>query len=517
MRSTLDSTLDSTSEIKSFTLRQLHEKYEDHYRDLDPGFDLIEHDLIVHGWIRSCRFAQGGKLFFAQIHDSYSKDLQIIADQKDFDQDQFEAFSKLSTGCAITFKGRLVRSPARGQILELKASDFTLYSRPHDPAQYPLGKTGKGERHTLQYLRTFPHLRTRKKVGQCVARLYACLKRACREFMHQEDILEVEPPTITGSDCEGAGEMFKLTTRELPTAEKTDIYLKQGDPDFFSEPAYLTVSRQVDMEPCAIGLGRVYCFGQTFRAEHSGTSRHLCEFGMIEPEICFIDLPDLIDLAERMVKFCISFALEKCSSDIEFLSKICQFDPDQKTQPRFYGSILDQLRSFVDQPFIKISYTDAIELLQKADVKFQESVEWGMDLGSEHEKWITDVHFKCPVVVHHYPQAIKSFYMRKSRSHEKECDEGRETVEAFDLLVPSVGELIGGSMREEDLDLLTKRMEVLQMPIEDYKAYLDVRKFGSVPHGGFGMGFERLVKFVSGLLQIKDCTLFPRFYGCSLR
>lgn len=478
--------------------------------------------VIIRGWIRTLRLQKGGKLYFVTVYDGYHEDVQILVDDS---VEGFQRMKDLSTDCACEFEGALVKSPAKGQTFELQCSRFKIYGTPHDPKDYPLGKTGKGkrgkqQRHTLEYMRKFFHLRTRKKTGAAVARVYALLKRACREFMFAQDIMEVEPPTITGSDCEGAGDTFRVTTMQLPshsTPAKTLPKQTLEEDDFFKQPAYLTVSRQVDMEPCAIGLGRVYCFGQCFRAEHSGTSRHLCEFGMIEPEVCFISFKELVDLAEDHVKFCISFALEHCAQDIQLLSKVCKFDGAQKTQPRFYTDILTQLRDFVEKPFIRMTYTEAITLLEKAvadGLQFEEPIKWGIDLASEHEKWLTDICFERPVILTHYPQEIKSFYMKKC--DDPTADQSQTVVECFDLLVPGVGELIGGSMRENDYDALVGRMTKLGLPLSDYQAYLDVRRFGSVPHGGYGMGFERLVKFVTGLLQIKDCTLFPRYYGGTL-
>lgn len=517
--------------MKRFYLKQLF-SFETRFQELkkfetpksfkdDKLGDIDLTRVQVAGWIDTIRYQKGGDMAFVTLTDGFDKMLQITAEREKIGKEQFEMLKTLSRGCSAQFVGVLVKSPAKGQVFELVCKSLKLFGKPHLPEEYPLMKTGKKQRLTLDYLRQYPHLRVRARTGAAVFRVRDTLKMATHSYFHDEDFIEVAPPTITASDCEGAGEMFKVTTLPLPESGKGQVVTVKEtvqEDDFFRQAAYLTVSRQIDLEPFALAMRAVYCFGPTFRAEESKTARHLAEFEMVEPEVCFVTLDQLMDYAEGYTKRCIQDSLDMRKSDIELLCQVAKWqhsgtESTEKVQVPTKEEFITMLKQYILKPFVRVTYTDAIEILLECGEKFQEKVFWGIDLGSEHEKYLTDVHFKKPVFLTHYPEDIKSFYMKISEGDQPRVPKGKKTVDCFDLLVPGIGELIGGSMREEDYDTLVTKMKRLGMELEPYKAYLDIRKFGSVPHGGFGLGFERLVRFVTGLQQIRDCIPHPRYVG----
>ena len=467
---------------------------------------LIGETTTVSGWAKTCRTQQRGALLFIELQDgTTTQHVQVLIFQEDFDKrkELFERLTKISTGWALRVTGKFVESPAKGQLVELRATQVDVLGE--CPTDYLLQKhSAKTKGVTLETLRQQPHLRCRTSLFQSVSRIRHKLMMTTHDFYSSQHFVWATTPVITHSDCEGAGEAFLV---------KTD-YPKSELPDggFFGKEAFLTVSGQLEGEMMATALSRIYTFGPTFRAEKSKTSRHLSEFWMIEPEICFVDLKSLISLACAYVTRCIIDVIRECTEDIKItLQESIQTD-SKKEMFELRKQRLDALQSYTEKPFAVISYTEAIDTLeafQKSKVvTFEERVEWGIDMSSEHEKYLTDVVYKCPVVVHSYPAAIKSFYMK--RYSPGEGDE--RCVQAFDMLVPGIGELIGGSIREHSLEKLTKVMTNKGMDMDSYKQYLDLRTFGTVPHGGFGLGFERLVQFVSGMRHIQDCIPFPRAY-----
>lgn len=429
----------------------------------------------LHGWVRTVRDQKS--FAFIEINDgSCLANFQVIADANI--EGYKEALNKLSTGASVTVKGELVESPGKNQSVELRASQIAVLGE-SDPEKYLLQK----KRHSFEFLRTIAHLRSRTNTGGAVMRVRNALSFASHLFFQQKGFLYIQTPIITASDCEGSGEMFRVTTLEKPDPEK----------DFFGKTTYLTVSGQLEAEAMALALGDVYTFGPTFRAENSHTSRHLAEFWMIEPEMAFADLEDNMVQAEEYLKFLVTYALKNCAEDLKFFDQFIE------------KGLLQRLQNVVDSPFAKITYTEAVEILKTAGKKFEFPVEWGVDLQSEHERYLAEEHFKKPVILYNYPTQIKAFYMRAN-------DDGK-TVAAMDILAPKIGEIIGGSQREERLDLLEKKMELHSLSKEEYWWYLELRKYGSVPHSGFGLGFERLVQFVTGMENIRDVIPFPRFPG----
>jgi len=444
----------------------------------------IGKNLTVKGWIKSAR--DQGKFAFIAINDgSQLTNLQIIADN-DIPNYQ-EIIPQLHTGTSVVIHGTVVESPGKGQSFELKATNIELIGF-CDPATYPLQK----KRHSFEFLRTIAHLRPRTNTIGAVTRVRNALAYATHKFFQEQGFYYIQTPIITGSDCEGAGQMFGVTTLDLENIPK-----KEGKTDFtqdfFAKKAFLTVSGQLEAESFCCALSDVYTFGPTFRAENSNTSRHLAEFWMIEPELAFADINDDMDCAEKYVTYILKYILNTCTQDLEFFNKFIS------------KGLLEKLQHIVDSPFERIDYTDAIEILKKSNKKFEFPVDWGKDLQSEHERYLTEVHFKKPVFVVNYPKDIKSFYMR--------INDNNKTVAAMDLLVAGVGELIGGSQREERLDILEQRISQMGLNPQDYWWYLDLRKYGSVPHAGFGLGFERLVQFATGMENIRDVIPFPRYPG----
>jgi asparaginyl-tRNA synthetase len=444
----------------------------------------IDKTLTVCGWIRTIR--EQKTFSFIEISDgSMLSNLQIIVEESI--PDYATIIKQLSTGASIAATGVLVQSPGQKQKWELKASEITLFGS--CPEEYPLQK----KRHSFEFLRTIAHLRARTNTQGAVARIRNALSLATHLFFQQRGFLYVHTPIVTASDCEGAGEQFLVTTLDVNKPPRTPDGAIDFTQDFFSKPAYLTVSGQLNAETLACALSDVYTFGPTFRAENSNTSRHLAEFWMIEPEMAFADLKDDMECAESYLKFLFNYVLNNCAEDMEFFDAFIE------------KGVIERLRHVVDSPFATLTYTEAVEILKKSGKSFQFPVEWGVDLQSEHERYLAEEYCKKPVILTDYPAKIKAFYMRDN--------EDGKTVAAMDVLVPKIGEIIGGSQREERLDRLEKKIVDFGLSPEDYWWYLHLRKYGSVPHAGFGAGFERLVQFTTGMENIRDVIPFPRFPG----
>ncbi len=445
----------------------------------DPA--LVGSEVCVKGWVRTRR---GNKYVqFVALNDgSTIKNIQIVFDMNDFSD---ETLKPVTTGASICVEGLLVESMGKGQSVEIQAKHLTVYGTA-DPDTYPLQKKG----HTLEFLREKAHLRPRTNTFGAVLRVRSALAFAIHKFFQERGFYYLNTPLITASDCEGAGAMFQVTTLPLNNLPKNEDGSVDYTKDFFGKPTALTVSGQLEGELGATALGAIYTFGPTFRAENSNTPRHLSEFWMIEPEMAFYDISDNMELAEAFVKYCISYALDNCADDIAFLAE--HFDPQ----------LTERLRSVIDCDFVRLTYTEGVEILKASGHKFEFPVDWGTDLQSEHERYLVEEHFKRPVILTDYPKDIKAFYMKQN-------DDGR-TVRAMDVLFPKIGEIIGGSEREENYDKLLARIEELNIPMKDMWWYLDTRRFGTVPHSGFGLGFERLVLFVTGMTNIRDVIPFPR-------
>ena len=440
---------------------------------------FLNGNINLSGWVRTVRANKN--LAFIALHDgSFFSTLQIVAKA---DLENFEAIDKLSLGSSISVSGKLVESQGGGQKFELQASKVEIIQQAD--ADFPLQK----KRHTPEYLRTIAHLRPRTNTYQAVFRLRSVLSGAIHAFFQQKNFVNVHTPIITGSDCEGAGEMFHVTTMDLDNIPKNEEGGVDYSEDFFKKEASLTVSGQLNGEAFAHAFRDIYTFGPTFRAENSNTTRHASEFWMIEPEIAFADLGNNMDLAEEMMKFLLQTALDKLPEEMEFFDKFVQ------------PGLIDRLKGIISAEFKRMPYTEAVQILQDSGKKFEFPVKWGVDLQSEHEQYICE-HVGGPVFLIDYPKDIKAFYMRMN-------DDGK-TVAAMDLLVPGVGEIIGGSQREERLENLDKRLDEMGLNQEDYWWYRDLRRFGGVPHAGFGLGFERLVLYTSGIANIRDVIPFPR-------
>ena len=438
--------------------------------------------VTVKGWIRSKREAK--EFAFVDINDgSCMANIQVVID-KDV-PDYATILKQINTGASIELTGELVESPAKGQRVEVKASQVKIHGEA-DPETYPLQK----KRHSFEFLRDIGHLRSRTNTLSAVFRVRNACSAAVHQFFQERGFLWVHTPIISASDCEGAGEMFNVTTLNLKnvplTPEKEIDYSK----DFFGKAAYLTVSGQLEAEVMAMAFGNVYTFGPTFRAENSNTSRHLAEFWMIEPEMAFCDLLEDMDLAETFLRYIFKYVMEHCQADMEFFNE------------RIDKTVLATAENIINNQFERLTYTNAITLLEKSGQKFEYPVSWGLDLQSEHERYLAEEVFKKPVILTDYPVDIKSFYMRLN-------DDGK-TVAAMDILAPKIGEIIGGSQREERLDLLEQRLLAQGLNPSDYWWYLDLRRYGTVPHAGFGLGFERLVQFMTGMTNIRDVIPFPR-------
>ncbi|HCS50821.1 asparagine--tRNA ligase [Rubinisphaera sp.] len=439
-------------------------------------------ELTVNGWVRTRRDSKQGFAFIELNDGSCLGNLQIVVDQET--KGFAESTKEITTGAALTITGTLKESPGKGQRVELHASELKVLGTA-DPETFPLQK----KRHSFEYLREIAHLRPRSNTFSAIARVRNAASAAIHNFFQERHFLYVHTPIITTSDCEGAGQMFRVTTLDLARLAgiQTEIDYSQ---DFFGKAASLTVSGQLEAEIYATSTGPCYTFGPTFRAENSNTTRHLAEFWMVEPEIPFFDLNDNMQLAQDFIKHVISHVLETCAEDMEFFNQ------------RIEKTVLETLQHIVDHDFERVSYTDAIEILTSSKKEWEFPVEWGHDLQSEHERFLTEEHFKKPIILFDYPRTIKPFYMR--------CNDDGKTVRAMDVLVPRIGEIIGGSQREERLDVLEARMKECDLDPEEYWWYLDLRRYGTVPHAGFGLGFERLIQLLTGMQNIRDCIPFPR-------
>lgn len=442
---------------------------------------LLGKEVCVMGWARTRR---GNKhVQFVALNDgSTVKNVQIVFDMAQFTDEQLKP---ITTGSSIKVDGILVESMGKGQSVEVQAKSLEIFGTA-DPENYPLQKKG----HTLEFLREKAHLRPRTNTFGAILRVRSALAFAIHKFFQERGFFYLNTPLITASDCEGAGAMFQVTTLDLNNLPKGDDGKVDYSADFFGKPTALTVSGQLEGELGATALGAIYTFGPTFRAENSNTPRHLSEFWMIEPEVAFFDIADNMDLAEDFIKYCIAYALEHCKDDIDFLAE--HYDPE----------LVERLKFVVDNEFVRLTYTEGVKILEESGHKFEFPVYWGADLQSEHERFLVEEHFKKPVILTDYPKEIKAFYMK--------LNEDGKTVRAMDVLFPKIGEIIGGSEREENYEKLSKRIEELDIPMKDMWWYLDTRRFGTVPHAGFGLGFERLVLFVTGMTNIRDVIPFPR-------
>ena len=437
-------------------------------------------EVLVQGWVKT--FRSSGAVSFIQLSDgSTLGDLQIVVEEA---TQNYSLAASLNTGCSISVTGELVASLGRGQKYEVKATDLELLGWA-DPEEYPLQK----KRHTLEFLREIAHLRPRTNTFGAMARVRNAMAYGIHRFYQERGFQYIQTPMITASDAEGAGSMFRVTTLDLQDPPKRDGAVDAAE-DFFGRPTYLTVSGQLEAEIFALALSDVYTFGPTFRAENSNTSRHLAEFWMVEPEVAFCDLDGLADLAEDFLKYIFSYALDTCPEEIEFFNQW------------YDKSTIATLEGIINSSFERLTYTEAVALLKSSGETFEFPVEWGLDLQSEHERYLTEKRVGRPVVVTDYPKDIKAFYMRVN-------DDGK-TVRAMDVLVPRIGEIIGGSQREERRDILLNRMQQAGLDIDSYWWYLDLRRYGTVPHSGFGLGFERTVQFATGMQNIRDVIPFPR-------
>ena len=435
----------------------------------------------VRGWVRTRR---GNKYVqFVALNDgSTIRNLQIVFDMNKFTEEQLRP---ITTGASIHVTGQLVESQGKGQACEVQADTLEIYGTA-DPEQYPLQKKG----HTLEFLREKAHLRPRTNTFGAILRMRSNLAFAIHKFFHEKGFFYLHTPLITSSDCEGAGAMFQVTTLPLNDLPRTEDGAVDYSQDFFGKPTALTVSGQLEGELGATAIGEIYTFGPTFRAENSNTQRHLSEFWMIEPEMAFYDITDNMDLAEEFVKYCIKFMLENSRDDIEFLAE------------HFDKGLIERLEFVLHNDFVRLTYTEGVRILEESGHKFEFPVSWGIDLQSEHERFLVEQHFKKPVILTDYPKEIKAFYMKQN--------EDGKTVRAMDILFPQIGEIIGGSEREADYNKLLTRIEELNIPMKDMWWYLDTRRFGTVPHSGFGLGFERLLLFCTGMTNIRDVIPFPR-------
>ena len=440
--------------------------------------------ITVGGWIRTRRDSKAGFSFLAVNDGSCFNNLQVVSPAT---LDNYESeILKLTTSCSVMVEGTLVASQGKGQDVELQATKVQVLGFVEDPDTYPMS----AKRHSVEYLREYAHLRPRTNLIGAVMRIRNSLAYALHSFFQERGFMWVSTPLITASDCEGAGEMFTVTNFDLDNLPKNDQGKVDYSQDFFGKHAYLTVSGQLNVETYACAYSKVYTFGPTFRAENSNTTRHLSEFWMLEPEMAFVDLDGCAKVAEDMLKYVFKRILTERADDMAFIAE--RVDKDAITR----------LENFIKADFAQVDYTDAIEILQKCGKKFEYPVEWGIDLQSEHERYLAEEHFKSPVVVKNYPKDIKAFYMRQNADG--------KTVAAMDVLAPGIGEIIGGSQREERLELLDRRMAELGLNQDAYYWYRDLRRYGSVPHSGFGLGFERLIVYITGVGNVRDVIPFPR-------
>ncbi|MGA2034829.1 MAG: asparagine--tRNA ligase [Thermoguttaceae bacterium] len=454
--------------------------------------EAIGREVMLQGWVRTRRDSKAGFSFLELNDGSCFGNIQVLAEAA---LENYESqIKRITTGSSVTVTGLVKASPGKGQATEVQARSITVHGWAEGES-YPLQK----KQHSFEFLRTIAHLRPRTNTFGAVARVRNCVCRSIHDFFQEAGFLYIHTPIITASDCEGAGAMFRVTTLDLkkipsPTEEQAGRgWQADFTQDFFERPTFLTVSGQLEAEIFACSLGKVYTFGPTFRAENSNTTRHLAEFWMVEPEMAFCDLGDNMDLAERFLKRIFQDVLEKCPEDMEFFRQ------------RVDATVIETLQHIVGSQFVRLPYTEAVEILKASGRQFEFPVDWGHDLQAEHERYLTETHFRRPVILYDYPRAIKPFYMRAG-------DDGR-TVRAMDVLMPKVGEIIGGSQREERLDILQQRMQEQGLDAESYWWYLDLRRHGTVPHSGFGLGLERAMLFITGLGNIRDVIPFPRAPG----
>ena len=445
---------------------------------------IPETAVTVRGWVRTRRDSKAGISFIALSDGSCFDSLQLVIPNTlaNYETD----ITRLTTGCAIKATGQLVQSLGKNQSVEMQVTDFTVVGDVQDPDSYPMA----AKRHSMEHLRDHSHLRPRTNIIGAVSRVRNSIAQAVHRFFNEEGFVWINTPILTACDCEGAGELFTVTAMDLNNIPKNEQGKVDYRQDFFGQPAYLTCSGQLNVESYCMALSKVYTFGPTFRAENSNTTRHLAEFWMIEPEIAFADLNDDIALAQQLLQYVCRDILERHPDDMAFFNQWVD------------KTCLSRVEQLVSTAFECIDYTDAISHLEKAKQTFEHPVHWGIDLQTEHERYLTDTLFKKPVVVKNYPKDIKAFYMR--------MNDDQKTVAAMDVLLPGIGELIGGSQREERLDVLESRIETCGLPVEEYQWYCDLRRYGSTPHAGFGLGFERLVRYITGVSNLRDTIPFPR-------
>ncbi len=452
--------------------------------DVLQGRVAVDQEVTVRGWVRTRRDSKAGISFLAVYDGSCFDPVQAVINNSLPNYN--EEVLHLTTGCSVVVTGKVVASPGQGQSFEIQATKVEVAGWVEDPDTYPMA----AKRHSIEYLREVAHLRPRTNLIGAVARVRLTLAQALHRFFDEQGFFWVSTPLITASDTEGAGEMFRVSTLDLENLPRNDQGRVDFDKDFFGKESFLTVSGQLNGETYACALSKIYTFGPTFRAENSNTSRHLAEFWMLEPEVAFADLEDNARLAEAMLKYVFNAVLEERADDMKFFAE--RVDKDA----------IARLERFVSTDFAQVDYTDAVAILERCGKTFENPVFWGVDLSSEHERYLAEEHFKAPVVVKNYPKEIKAFYMR--------LNEDGKTVAAMDVLAPGIGEIIGGSQREERLDVLDARMAEMGLNKEDYWWYRDLRRYGTVPHSGFGLGFERLIAYVTGVQNVRDVIPFPR-------
>ncbi|RVT47319.1 asparagine--tRNA ligase [Rheinheimera sediminis] len=456
-------------------------------KDVLSGQYQIGDTVTVKGWIRTKRDSKAGISFLA-VHDGSCFDAVQAVAPADLNNYENE-IKRLTTACSVIVTGTIAKSEGQGQAFEIQASSVEVVGWVENPDTYPMAP----KRHSMEYLREQAHLRARTNMVGAITRVRHCLAQAIHRFFHERGFYWISTPIITGADAEGAGEMFRVSTLDmenLPRDDKGAIDYKQ---DFFGKETFLTVSGQLNVETYACALSKVYTFGPTFRAENSNTTRHLAEFWMIEPEVAYAELKDVAQLAEDMLKFVFKAVLDERADDMAFFAE------------RVDENAVSRLQNMIDSSFVRMDYTDAVEILKNCGKKFDYPVEWGVDLQSEHERYLAEVHVGAPVILQNYPKDIKAFYMR--------MNEDGKTVAAMDILAPGIGEIIGGSQREERLEQLDARMDQMGLNKDDYSWYRDLRRYGTVPHAGFGLGFERLVSYVTGVGNVRDVIAFPRTPG----
>ncbi|MBV2129931.1 asparagine--tRNA ligase [Arsukibacterium indicum] len=456
-------------------------------KDVLAGKYSTGSQITVKGWIRTRRDSKAGISFLA-VHDGSCFDAVQAVVPSDLANYENE-IKRLTTACSVIVTGIVARSEGQGQAYEIQAQTVTVVGWVENPDTYPMAP----KRHSMEYLREHAHLRPRTNVMGAVTRVRHCLAQAVHRFFHEQGYYWISTPIITGSDTEGAGEMFRVSTLDLENLPRTEQGKVDYREDFFGKETYLTVSGQLNGETYACAMSKIYTFGPTFRAENSNTSRHLAEFWMIEPEVAFAELKDIAQLAEDMLKYVCKAVLAERADDMAFFAE--RIDP----------TAISRLQKLVDSSFVRMDYTDAIEILQNCGKTFQYPVQWGVDLQSEHERYLAEEHIGAPIIMQNYPKDIKAFYMRLN-------DDGK-TVAAMDVLAPGIGEIIGGSQREERLEQFDKRLDEMGLNKEDYSWYRDLRRYGTVPHAGFGLGFERLVSYVTGVGNVRDVIAFPRTPG----